>query len=140
MAVVSGGGRHLCWVAASSQMISCVCFMSVARGVLLSMLQVESPVRSSTGILKVEWAVLPPSRRRAAIPEEATARAILPWLRTRASRVLNRKVLPEPPMPSRKMVLSVVGLSAAFKRVRISSCTWRCSGFSSGNCWLYFCS
>ena len=40
------------------------------------------------GILKQECAVRPPGKRRAAMPEEATARAICPFKRTFASKVL----------------------------------------------------
>ena len=60
------------------------------------------------GNLKVEFAVLPPFNNVAAMPEDATASAILFWLRTFAKRRLIRKVLPVPPGAFRKSPLHSV--------------------------------
>jgi hypothetical protein len=54
------------------------------------------------GILNRECAVLPPSIKSAAIPEEATGNAISPHNLTFASIVLYKNVLPVPPGPSTK--------------------------------------
>ena len=56
-----------------------------------------------TGILKREWAVLPPSISRAAMPEEATASATFSSARTVARSRLYTKVLPVPPGPYRNL-------------------------------------
>jgi hypothetical protein len=62
---------------------------------------IESLLRA-IGILKTECAVRPPSNRKAAMPEEATAMATCPSHRTNANNTLYTKVLPDPPGPSRK--------------------------------------
>src|SRR6185437_5639574 len=54
------------------------------------------------GILSRECAVRPPSRSKAAIPEDATAKAISPCFRTHARITEYKKVFPEPPGPSTK--------------------------------------
>ena len=54
------------------------------------------------GIFRRECAVLPPSIKSAAIPEEATGNAISPCDLTFASIVLYKNVLPVPPGPSIK--------------------------------------
>ena len=46
------------------------------------------------GILKCEWAVHPPSNNSAAIPDDATAKAIFPILQTVDSRASLRNVFP----------------------------------------------
>lgn len=55
----------------SSQMISLVAQISEARLPSLGTGQVESWL-SDIGILNIEWAVRPPRRRSAALPEDAT--------------------------------------------------------------------
>ncbi|PKY50737.1 hypothetical protein RhiirA4_531162, partial [Rhizophagus irregularis] len=73
---------------------------------LREMLQVESSC-NFRGILKREWAVLPPSIKSTEIPEEAIANAISLWDLTVASKVLYKKVLPVPPGPSTKKQVHV---------------------------------
>jgi hypothetical protein len=58
------------------------------------------------GILRREWAVRPPGNRRAAIPEEANASAILLLDLTYARMHEYKKVLPVPPGPSIKKICS----------------------------------
>ncbi|CAN1324492.1 hypothetical protein LINPERPRIM_LOCUS33121 [Linum perenne] len=53
----------------------------------------------SSGILKRECAVTPPGRRVAASPDDATTKAIFPWLRTCESKQLYRYVFHVPPWP-----------------------------------------
>ncbi|CEP08868.1 hypothetical protein [Parasitella parasitica] len=62
-------------------------------------------VVTSNGILKVEWAVRPPTNNNAAVPLEATAIAISPSCLIRFSNALNTKVLQVPPGPSTKNIL-----------------------------------
>ena len=77
----------LCVIGASSHIISFVTCKSKAKSELCFIEQVESSW-ILIGILKQEWAVRPPGKRSAAIPEEATARAISPFERTFSSKVL----------------------------------------------------
>ena len=61
----------------SSQTKNLVFFKSSASPVPFEMLQVGSSIETrSSGNLNAEWAVLPPSNRVAAMPEEATAKAM----------------------------------------------------------------
>ena len=61
---------------------------------------------NKNGIFKREWAVLPPVKSWAAIPEDATANAMLDLFDLiLANRHLYRNVLPVPPGPSIKNVL-----------------------------------
>src|SRR5579859_1207498 len=73
--------QYRCCAGASSQTISFVRRMRSASDVWAFMSQILS-CWMSRGILNHECAVLPPSRRRDAIPDEATARAIPPAERT----------------------------------------------------------
>ena len=59
---------------------------------------------TSRGILNHECAVLPPSRRSAAIPDDATHKAIFSCERTAAAIVLQTNVFPPPP------ALCIVGI------------------------------
>jgi hypothetical protein len=60
------------------------------------MLQVEfSSV--GTGILNLEWAVLPPGNNKDAIPLVATVKTIFCCARKADARVLHIKVFPVPP-------------------------------------------
>ena len=77
----------LCVIGASSHIISFVTCKSLAKSELCFIEHVES-LWILIGILKQEWAVRPPGKRSAAIPEEATARAISPFDRTFPSKVL----------------------------------------------------
>ena len=54
------------------------------------------------GILNLEWAVRPPSNSIAAIPDEATARAMSPDDLTLARSIFSTNVFPVPPGPSMK--------------------------------------
>ena len=72
---------------ASSQMISSHFCSIVAKSELTGMLHVES-LSTLSGIRKIECAVIPPSSRDAAIPDVATAIAILPSDLILASNVL----------------------------------------------------
>ena len=96
--------QNLCCIGASSessQTSKVVSFIKSPRCVPFRTLQ--TVVASiSMGILNRECAVLPPSSRVAAIPEEATARAIFPVDLTLARTVFSTNVLPLPPHPSRK--------------------------------------
>jgi hypothetical protein len=53
----------------------------------------------SKGILKWEWQVRPPGSSREAIPNDATANAIFPWLLTELSKVVHKNVFLVPPWP-----------------------------------------
>ncbi|CAN1747098.1 hypothetical protein LINPERHAP1_LOCUS2979 [Linum perenne] len=53
----------------------------------------------SSRILKRECAITPPGSRVAAIPDDATTKAIFPSLRTCESKQLYRYVFPVPPWP-----------------------------------------
>ena len=68
-------------------MISLVCRISSFRLAFLLMPQKEVS-NTGIGILKWECAVQPPSKRRAAIAEDATQRTGLPIARTAAAIVL----------------------------------------------------
>ena len=57
----------------------------------------KSSVHIFSGSLTVEWAVRPPSKSVAAMPDEATARAIFLSTITFANSKLIRNVLPVPP-------------------------------------------
>ena len=74
-------------IGASSHIISLATCKSETKSELCFIEQVESSW-ILIGILKQEWAVRLPGKRSAAIPEEATARAIYPFKRTFASKVL----------------------------------------------------
>ena len=66
---------------------------------------------------KRECAVLPPDNSSAAKPEEATAKATSPRLRTSANSNSYRKVLPVPPGPSTKKSLACI-------IIRCLPCAW----------------
>ncbi|RIA83529.1 hypothetical protein C1645_833693 [Glomus cerebriforme] len=66
------------------------------------------------GILKRECAVLPPSIRSAAIPEEATDKAISPHNLIFARIVLYKNVLPVPSGPSIKKHSGYILLEGAY--------------------------
>ena len=59
------------------------------------------------GIWKREWAVRPPYNSNAAIPDDATARAIPLLALTEDSNVLYKNVFPVPPNPSTKKQFSI---------------------------------
>lgn len=65
------------------------------------MWHVES-LSSLIGILSLEWAVLPPGNKRAAIPDDATAITMQASDLTLAKISLYKNVLPVPPGPSIK--------------------------------------
>ena len=88
-------------IGASSQIIKDVCIINSASCVPFFIAHVVSSV-GFRGMLNLECAVRPPGNRRAAIPEVATAIAILPSDRTFAKSVLQRNVLPVPPEPYTK--------------------------------------
>ena len=71
----------------ASHIISLATCKSEAKSELCFIEQVK-PSWILIGILKQEWAVWPPGKKSAAIPEEVTARAIYPFKRTFASKVL----------------------------------------------------
>ena len=75
----------------------------------------------SIGILNRECAVRPPSRRVAAMPDEAMARAIFPADLTLAKTVFSTKVFPLPPQPSRKKTPPVLALTASVNTVAAAS-------------------
>ena len=79
----------------------------------------------SIGILNRECAVVPPSSNVAAIPEDATARAIRLSGRTFANTELMTNVFPVPPKPSKKNAPPLPASTAP----QISSNAIRCSGF-----------
>jgi len=74
---------------ASSQMMMPVCFESPSWSEFFFKLHDDVTWREM-GILKQECAVHPPSKRRAAMPEEATQRATLVFEHTAAAMVLQR--------------------------------------------------
>src|SRR5215216_7834354 len=83
-------------IGASSQIKSLDELINRASLLFFEMLHVEDSF-SLRGILNRLCAVLPPFIKSAAIPEDATATAILPDDLTVDSRVLYRNVLPVPP-------------------------------------------
>src|SRR2546421_11741519 len=89
---------YLCAIAASSQIINLQFLIKFAKAdwLLAFILHVEVSLISN-GILNLECAVLPPSNNNAAIPDDATAKAISPSFLTLAKSVLKKKVLPVPP-------------------------------------------
>ena len=87
----------------SSQTLRLHWLRTSARAVPLEMLQVGVSARDRLrGSLKTECAVLPPERRVAAIPEEATASVMRLFCRTAARRRLMTNVFPVPPGELRK--------------------------------------
>ena len=65
----------LCIIGALSQTKSLAPCISLGKALCLVILHTDSSF-NVIGTLNVEWTVLPPSRRRAAIPDEAIASAI----------------------------------------------------------------
>ncbi|KAJ1256565.1 hypothetical protein BS78_K004500, partial [Paspalum vaginatum] len=92
---------YLFVIVASSHNISEACRRSFAVPLCLVKLH-TAPSCMLSGILNLECAVLPPGMMEAATPDVAGAIAILPSLRTFASKALYRKVFPVPPGPSTK--------------------------------------
>ena len=113
-----------CCITASSQNTKTVSRISVASAFCAGILQVES-TWISIGILKCECAVIPPSSNVAAIPDDATARAMWPSDRTFANVKLMRNVFPVPPKLSRKNRPPFPALTA----LQISSYALHCSAF-----------
>ena len=105
----------------SSQTMSLHWLRTSARAAPLEMLQVGASARDRLmGSLKTECAVLPPKRRVAAIPEEATASTMRLFCRTAARRLITKE-FPVPPGASRKKrhprfvsTMSIILLYAAF--------------------------
>src|ERR1700737_1612868 len=91
---------YLFCIGASSHIISFVQRMSCPSWLLTVALHVLS-VLTKRGILNREGDVLPPCRRTAAIPDEATARATKPMDRTLLRIMFSRNVFPIPPAPSK---------------------------------------
>ena len=77
--------------------------ISLAISLCFVILHVENSLRLR-GILNLECAVLPFCNNKAAIPDEATAKAISLLARTLAKTVLYKNVLPVPPGPSIKKI------------------------------------
>ncbi len=90
-----------CITDASSQMIRSTLRTNSATFICCVMLQVDSSCGSSE-ILNLEWAILPPGSNRNAIPDEATASTILLCPRRWDRNVVQRNVLPVPPLPYTK--------------------------------------
>ena len=87
----------------SSQTLRLHWLITSARAVPLEMLQVGVSAKGQIeGSLNTECAVLPPERRVAAIPEEATASAMRLFCRTAARRRLMTNDFSVPPGESRK--------------------------------------
>ncbi|PKB99246.1 hypothetical protein RhiirA5_300345, partial [Rhizophagus irregularis] len=84
---------NLCAIGASSQMINFVILINLANSDCLLIFNVEFS-NNLIGILNLECAVLPPFSNNAAIPDEATAIAILDSDLTLAKIILNKKVFP----------------------------------------------
>ena len=87
----------LCVIGASSHMIRAAFSINSASIVPGVMWQVDVAFRP-IGILKREWAVLPPGSSRA-IPDEATGRTIFFSDRSLEMIVWYKNVLPVPPAP-----------------------------------------
>ncbi len=106
----------------SSQTMRLHWLITSTRAVPFEMSQVGVSARDRLrGSLNTECAVLPPERRVAAIPDEATASAMRLFCRTAARRRLMTNVFPVPPGESRKKrhprffsTLSTILLYAAF--------------------------
>ena len=88
----------LCVIGASSHMIRAAFSINSTSIVPGVMWQVDVAFRS-IGILKREWAVLPPGSSRAAIPDEATRSTIFFSDRSLEMIVWYKNVLPVPPAP-----------------------------------------
>ncbi|KAK9740195.1 hypothetical protein RND81_03G018200, partial [Saponaria officinalis] len=87
----------LCIIGASSQIISFVLINSSVSSVLGFIPgHVEFSV-TLIGMPNLEWAVLPPGSKIAAIPLDATGKTISPLLLIAAHNVLQIKVFPVPP-------------------------------------------
>lgn len=74
--------------------------------------------------LKVEWAVRPPTNSVAALPDDATARVILPPYRTFARSIMIKKVLPEPPRASKINILPLLLLIDNITSSYVIFCSW----------------
>jgi hypothetical protein len=77
-------------------------YFSIKFSISNTYYEVELALRFPTGILNQEWAVRPPSNNNAAIPDDATTRAIRLSHRTLPKIRLYKKVFPVPPGPSTK--------------------------------------
>ncbi len=86
-----------CIISASSQMIRSTLRTNSATSIYCVMLQVDSLCKSS-GILNLEWPIMPPRSNKNAIPNEATASTILLCPRRRDRIVVQTNVLLVPPL------------------------------------------
>ncbi len=87
-----------CIIGALSQMIKSALRTNLATFICCVMLQVDSSCRS-TGILNLEWAVLPPRSNKDVIPDETTTITILPCPCRQDRNVVQTNVLLVPPLP-----------------------------------------
>ena len=121
--------QNLCCIGASSQNSSSVSLIRSPRCVPFRTLQTVI-ASMLMGILKREWAVWPPSSKVAAMPEDATARAIFLVDLTLAKTVFSTKVLPLPPHPSKKNKPPLLEFTAS--TIAVEAVSW--SAFSHCHC------
>lgn len=87
-----------CYIVHSLHTINHISCKTLTVANIFEMLQTgDSVLTKFRRSLKAEWAALPPVRRVAAIPDDATARAMYVLCRTLASRKLISNILPVPP-------------------------------------------
>ena len=89
----SASKQNLCAIRASSQIISLLTFRSFANSLPRLTLQVEF-CKVGTWIANFEWAVLPPSNNKDAMPFDATVKTISPFERNAEANVFHTKVFP----------------------------------------------